>query len=474
MASKTIIKEPLTYRIVRNTLIGIVDIFKALINKKIWGLLGLLVVFFCSLASYKVIIYLNLIPVIVDKRFYPIIFYTIILLPTLVYLNIYYNLKHCDSNKYTRNFMEINFNWNSKYPVLLKEFREGKTIILTFFSYIPLSKWESCKELLETGLKKTITKIYCGGNAQIVNLRCLDSQLTLPNKIYWNNDYMNDDDILTVGVDLEGDPVTIDLDKTHSILSSGATGGGKTVLSNLLAYQCLKKGYELDVIDRKRGVDYKPLGDSIKVIIDDEGTEKFLKDVVQEMETRGDILNKANVHKLKDYNKINDNGMKRKIIVIDEIAQVLNMKGYKGIELDRKKSIIKCVESISSIGRYVGISLFLFTQTPYQDVLNGAIKANLTKVICFRMPNGTASSVAIDSPEAAKLPEIAGRALIREGANLKQFQVYYFDDYMCKDLSNEDLFNETIEIQESKIDLRKADDEKKAIESKFDFNFSDF
>ena len=66
--------------------------------------------------------------------------------------------------------------------------------------------------------------------------------------------------------------------------------------------------------------------------------------------------------------------------------------------------------------------LIIATQRPDVKALDPQVKANLTTVIAFQMPNLASSMTILGNGKAAKLPFIPGRAILRSGNKLRDIQ----------------------------------------------------
>jgi DNA segregation ATPase FtsK/SpoIIIE-like protein len=71
------------------------------------------------------------------------------------------------------------------------------------------------------------------------------------------------------------------------------------------------------------------------------------------------------------------------------------------------------------------VHLIIATQRPDVASIPGSVKANLDGRICGHMADNTSSIVVLDNANAAKLPAIPGRFILRDGAGVEvAFQAY--------------------------------------------------
>lgn len=126
--------------------------------------------------------------------------------------------------------------------------------ILRFQGAIPLKMWKSSREDLESLLNRTIISIQQDVRKDRVLLRTIPGTVEIPEKIYWDDSYIKEDDgVVVVGKNALGQ-VSFDLNKTPHVLSAGETGSGKSVILRVMLWQLLNKGCRAYMIDFKGGV----------------------------------------------------------------------------------------------------------------------------------------------------------------------------------------------------------------------------
>jgi S-DNA-T family DNA segregation ATPase FtsK/SpoIIIE len=212
-----------------------------------------------------------------------------------------------------------------------------------------------------------------------------------------------------------------DLSKMPHLLIAGATGSGKSVGINTIITSLLFKLHPSEIkfviIDPKkielsfyRDLKYHFLAAcpdiEEDIITNSQNAVTVLKAVELEMERRYDMLVKAGVRNIQDYNekfsagKIKDSdGMKIYklpyiIVVIDELADLM---------ITAAREIEEPIARIAQLARAVGIHLILATQRPSVDVITGVIKANFNARIAYQVASKTDSRTILDANGAEKL-----------------------------------------------------------------------
>ncbi|MGM0897325.1 MAG: DNA translocase FtsK [Bacillota bacterium] len=210
-----------------------------------------------------------------------------------------------------------------------------------------------------------------------------------------------------LGLDLAGNPVTLDLRKMPHGLIAGATGSGKSVCINSLLisllYQSSPRDLKMLLIDPKM-VELAPYNHIphlvSPVITDVKAATASLKWAVEEMERRYQLFAHSGVRDLERYNKmVNDKGQPAQhlpyiLIVIDELADLMMMSPS-----DVEDSICR----IAQKARACGIHLVIATQRPSVDVITGLIKSNIPTRIAFSVSSQVDSRTILDTQGAERL-----------------------------------------------------------------------
>ena len=232
-----------------------------------------------------------------------------------------------------------------------------------------------------------------------------------------------DEVIVSLGRDIRGKDVTLNLSKCPNVMISGCTGSGKSVNTNVIATQlyCNYPNVEIYLVDMKcveLGV-YADLPQTKKYTNKLEGAKEIIKELLDECDKRNKLLNKMKVKKLSDYNKkVSPNEKLNPIILI--IDEAVRLMGDKDLNKD--------IAELGFICRSVEISILLNIQRPTSKLLNPDIKASLTNIIGFRTINRKNSEIICDSTVLASLRGKGHGVLFNEDNDGVEFQGYYLDE----------------------------------------------
>ncbi|MBO5889398.1 MAG: DNA translocase FtsK, partial [Clostridia bacterium] len=212
----------------------------------------------------------------------------------------------------------------------------------------------------------------------------------------------------TLGKDVVGTPLCIDITQMPHLLIAGATKSGKSVCLNTLIVSLLMKyspeELRLVIIDPKK-VEFKfyeKLPHLYFGEIVNNGdialTTATLNWVYSEMSRRYSVFTDYKVKNLEGYNKkalANDEKiMPRILVIIDEFANIM---------LNDKNGANDKICALAAEARAAGIHLILATQRPSADIMEGPIKANLPARIVFKVATDIDSRVCIGKNGAETL-----------------------------------------------------------------------
>ena len=206
-----------------------------------------------------------------------------------------------------------------------------------------------------------------------------------------------------IGKDIDGSIVVADIQKMPHLLIAGATGSGKSVLTNSfissLLMQKTPDELRLILIDPKQVEfsDYNgiahlltPVITSMNEVVD------WLKYAVYLMENRYTVLAKEQVKNIQAYNeKKGFSAMPYLVVVIDEMADMM----MTGNRIETETQIVRLAQK----ARAVGIHLILATQRPSVNVITGIIKANIPGRVGMSVTSSTDSRVILDRIGAESL-----------------------------------------------------------------------
>lgn len=254
---------------------------------------------------------------------------------------------------------------------------------------------------------------------------------------------------ITLGKNIMGESVFLNLTGMPHLLVAGATGTGKSVFLNSLLVSLLytysPEDLRIVIVDPKQleFVEFEGIPHLLfnKIITKGEEAAAFLNYLVNEMDNRYALFAKARVKKISEYNESIDKNTQRKlpyiVLIIDEFADLM-MKNQSV-----KKSMEQSITRLAALARAAGISLVFATQRPTTDVIDGTIKNNFPARICFKTADYTNSQVVLDERGAEKLlgkgdllykvtgaTERAQGALV-EGNEIRNVVKYIKDNNKC-------------------------------------------
>lgn len=209
-----------------------------------------------------------------------------------------------------------------------------------------------------------------------------------------------------VGKSIAGKSIITDLTKMPHLLIAGATGSGKSVLTNAFIVSLLMKKTPDEVrmimVDPKQVElsDYNGIPHLLTPVITDmQKVLNSLKWAIVEMEKRYTIFNQAHMRNIAMYNEMMGfAAMPYIIIVIDEMADLMLSSGA-----ETEAAVVKLAQK----ARATGIHLVLATQRPSVDVITGLIKANI--------PGRVGMSVATQVDSRVILDQIGAETLLGQG-----------------------------------------------------------
>jgi S-DNA-T family DNA segregation ATPase FtsK/SpoIIIE len=272
---------------------------------------------------------------------------------------------------------------------------------------------------------------------------------------------------IVLGKTIQNEVFVADLAKMPHLLIAGATGQGKSVGINVVLMSLLYKKHpsqvKLILIDPKK-VELFPyarldnhflgfLPDQLEPIVTD--TTKVvhtLNSLIIEMETRYDLLKKAEVRNIGEYNdkfvarRLNPNKGHRFlpyiVLVIDEFADLIMTAG-KEIELP--------IGRLAQLARAVGIHLIIATQRPSVNIITGVIKANFPARIAFKVASKVDSRTILDTGGAEQLTG-RGDMLLSVGGEIVRIQSAFVDtpevDKVIEFIANQQGFAEPFFLPE--------------------------
>lgn len=247
---------------------------------------------------------------------------------------------------------------------------------------------------------------------------------------------------IALGRTIANEVFVADLAKMPHLLIAGATGQGKSVGINTILMSLLYRKHpsqvKLVLIDPKKVelFPYSKLENHYLAYLPDQDepivteTNKViytLNSLCIEMDTRYDLLKKAEARNIKEYNKkftarqLNPEKGHRYlpfiILVIDEFADMIMTAG-KEVELP--------IGRLAQLARAVGIHLIIATQRPSVNIITGVIKANFPARLAFKVSSKVDSRTILDTGGADQLIG-SGDMLLSVGGDMIRLQCAFVD-----------------------------------------------
>ncbi|MEM7655397.1 MAG: DNA translocase FtsK [Bacteroidota bacterium] len=248
---------------------------------------------------------------------------------------------------------------------------------------------------------------------------------------------------IAIGRTISNEVYIADLNKMPHLLIAGATGQGKSVGLNTVIASLLYKKHPAEIkfvlIDPKK-VEmnlYQAMRHHFLAQLPDQGEEPIVTDVRDavhvlkslcvEMDQRYDLLKKARVRNLKEYNtKFTARKLSPRkghhflpyiVLVVDELADMMMTAG-KEVEMP--------IARLAQLARAVGIHLVIATQRPSVNVITGIIKANFPARMSYRVISKVDSRTILDANGADQLIG-RGDLLLSTGSDLIRIQNAFID-----------------------------------------------
>ncbi len=271
--------------------------------------------------------------------------------------------------------------------------------------------------------------------------------------------------LVTLGRNIMGKPVFMEINKTPHLLVAGSTGSGKSVCINSIIVSILMRTkpdeVKLVLVDPKK-VElsmyecvphlYTP------VVTDAKKANTVLKNIVVEMEDRYELFSRTGTKNIAGYNELVDKENKKRpsndqmkkmpfiVVIIDELADLM---------LVAAKEVEDSIMRITQMARAAGIHLIVATQRPSTDVITGVVKANIPSRIAFAVSSQIDSRTILDSPGAEKLLGKGDMLFKMQGENIPtRVQGTFLSDDEIKKVANY-----TINQQKAKYNEKLLEDQ---------------
>jgi S-DNA-T family DNA segregation ATPase FtsK/SpoIIIE len=209
---------------------------------------------------------------------------------------------HFMNKKYMQIFKRIKFmSTDNFYPRYVKTRITENMKIITFYSTIPLTAWIKKQDLLESAFNTRFYEIKNRpSNNRMIDICILTKELS--SVIPWDNSFISSGVVLNIGEGYHG-KVGMNLSKQPHAFIAGETGSGKSIILQCMIYQALKKGYDVKIIDFKRGVSFAGFSNYVDMVVQLEQASELLSGLVAEVNKRLDLFVIERVQDIKEYNQ---------------------------------------------------------------------------------------------------------------------------------------------------------------------------
>lgn len=254
--------------------------------------------------------------------------------------------------------------------------------------------------------------------------------------LFW---YLKDEEVnqmsipILIGMNFQGNKFALDLQKQPHILIAGSTGSGKSIFESAIISALVMKmqpeQLDLYLVDPKR-VDltlFQTLPHIKRMVKDAVEWEELIGYLYAEANNRQRILEAKGCRNILEYNeRFSNNKMKFKVLVIDELADLI----IKGRIADI--NVIAGLCALLQICRASGIHVICCTQRSTVDVISGTTKVNFPTRIALRLPTKTDSRTILDENGAEML---LGRGdMLLKSANSDELQRFHAPFVRMKDI----------------------------------------
>jgi Cdc6-like AAA superfamily ATPase len=224
-----------------------------------------------------------------------------------------------------------------------------------------------------------------------------------------------------------GDLLTINIDENPSIIITGETGTGKSVMLDEILLQLMNKHtseeLRLILIDTT-GVElnyYKNTTYSLLTAINDmDKAQEVLMKVLEEIERRKGILSDNDVSSIKEFNELFDHKIPKLVVAIDDNKSLLS-----------KPDVDKMVRNIISDLDNLDILFILSTNDVHNKFFENDNNLLSKVLISFDNPNQEESQ-KVNLPFTSDL--LTGKFIVYRNNNYEEYQNLEFDEKIIKEI----------------------------------------
>ena len=249
---------------------------------------------------------------------------------------------------------------------------------------------------------------------------------------------------IALGKTITNEVFMVDLAKMPHIIIAGNEGQGQSMGLNSIITSLLYKKHPAELkfvmIDPKNEDlgKYAPIENHFLAKIPDSGDAiitdvtkvvQTLKSLCQEMDSRYDLLKKANVRNIKEYNekfKAQQLNSEEGHCFIPYIVVIVN--DFGDLIMAAGKEVELPIARIAQLARAVGMHMVIATQRPTTNIITGTIKANFPARMAFKVMPMIDSRTILDHPGANQLIG-KGDMLFLAGAEPVRVQCAFVDTH---------------------------------------------
>jgi S-DNA-T family DNA segregation ATPase FtsK/SpoIIIE len=283
-----------------------------------------------------------------------------------------------------------------------------------------LLRFKGSDELTIASLEKKRSQFYTTHGLKIVNVREEPGAVAIsiersPRQIiqlgsvwkHWNPapSAHGNTKLLVAVKESDSSPLFLDpLTQSPHTLIAGTSGSGKSVLlQNILLAIAATNSPSLTqvvLIDPKHGVDYGPLGEMPHIqggiITNLDDALGAIQGLVQEMENRYPLLNKAGVNHVRLYNQKMPDKLPYIWLIHDEFADWMQDEHYRD-------EVVALVNRLGMKARAAGIFLIFAAQRPSVEVMPMQLRDNLDNRLILRVAQEGTSQFCLGEKGAENL-----------------------------------------------------------------------
>ncbi len=218
----------------------------------------------------------------------------------------------------------------------------------------------------------------------------------------------------------------------HWLVAGQSLFGKSTFVNQCVATLYLNNpDYEFLCIDLKGGIEFEVFKNTKRITVAGNIEEAIgeLEQIPLMFEERMELLRENGCKDIEAYEDLIKNKkadgknlkkLGRFVIAVDEVAELfLTSEKATGQDIQKTRDILS---QVTRQGRALGVHAILATQRPDARALDTQVKANLSGIICYQLPNDASSILVLGNGRATDITNIRGRAILKRGPDLVEVQ----------------------------------------------------